>query len=213
MRLFPDNLIKKCMIPDSNGESLSSSLHKECYLGVDIARMGGDDTVLSSFYKDINGNMIMYDLDIPIGQLITATARLIIHKQAQHHYKKIYVDTGGMGVGVFDILLENPLTKKKVVSIDNSHRSIDQEKGKKNPRQAINRKEDLYMNLLKLMEDGVISFLDVPELEQSFRSITYEYSEDRIGRLIITGNYSHIVESIIRAAWATKDKSLKLWAS
>lgn len=211
MRLFSDELIQKCMLQEDDCKTLFHTTSNR-FLGIDLARFGGDETVLSSFYKDGRGTLKMFDLDIPEPQMLTYSARLIIHKHAQYNYRKIYVDTGGMGIGVFDMLLEDPTTKRRVVSIDNSRRSIDKEKGRDSPRLKVNTKEDLYQNLLRLMENGEIFFFDKPELEQSFRSITYEYAEDRSGRLIITGNYSHIVEAIIRAAWAVKDKTLTLWA-
>ena len=44
----------------------------------------------------------------------------------------------------------------------------------------------------------------------SLRSIQYEYIS---GKLRIFGNYAHISEAIIRAAWCMKDKSLNIWVA
>ena len=146
----------------------------------------------------------MFAMEIPEAQKLTDTARLIIHKDKLINHKKIYIDDGGLGVGVFDMLLEDQQTKRKVVSINNKSRSIDNEDGKKRLL-----KDDLYNNLLSLMENGKIQLWDDPRVKQSLRSIQYEIIE---GKLKIYGNYSHIVEALIRAAWCIKDKSLKAFA-
>ena len=70
-------------------------------------------------------------------------------------------------------------------------------------------KEDLYNNLLNLMEKGKIELLKDDEIFLSLRSIQYEYTDD--GRLVISGTYSHITEALIRAAWCMKDKSLNIF--
>ena len=69
-------------------------------------------------------------------------------------------------------------------------------------------KEDLYLNLKNLMEKGLITLFDDPRVKQSLRSIQYDNSE---GSLRIYGNYSHIVEALIRAAWCIKDKTLNMF--
>jgi len=203
MRFFEDDIINKsCSLPEAS--TIVSNF--STFLGVDVARMGGDETVLASLYKK-DDYLKMFDLTIPEGQTLTDTTRLILHKDSQYHYKKIYIDDGGLGIGVFDPLLENPQTKKKVIAINNARRSIDIEKNAKNPRKKVLIKEDLYNNLKNLMENNKIHLFDKPEIKQSLRSIQYENSE---GYLKIYGNYSHIVEAIIRAAWCIKDKSLNI---
>ena len=212
MRFFPDELIKDTLTLSREKVGVGHSISEgDTFLGVDIARMGGDETVLVALEANEDGSMKQVFMEIPEGQRITATARLIIHKDKQHPHKKIYIDTGGMGLGVFDMLMEDSQTKRKTVSIDNSRRRIDKEKGAKNPRLRILLKEDLYNLTLKLMEEKKLRLFDEPEIEQSFRSIQYEYMQG--GKLFIHGNYSHIVEAVIRACLGVKDKHLKLWAS
>jgi len=203
MRFFSDDLIESsCTLQKG------TNLGGDKFLGVDIARMGEDETVLVSVERIKKEMLYMINIEIPEAQKLTDTTRLILHKDKQNNYKKIYIDDGGMGVGVFDPLIENPQTKRKVVAINNARRSIDKEKGKKNPRKKILLKEDLYNNLKNLMENGKIKILDMPEIKQSLRSIQYENSE---GQLKIYGNYSHITEALIRAAWCMKDKSLNIY--
>jgi hypothetical protein len=176
------------------------------FQGIDIARMGGDETVLVSLDRIDRDKLIQFDMEIPDGQLLTDTTRLILHKDKLINHKKIYIDDGGMGVGVYDPLLEHEQTKRKIVAINNAKRS--QDKINDNRRVKALLKEDLYNNLRVLMESGKIKLFDLPEIKQSLRSIQYEIEG---GKLRIYGNYTHITEAIIRAAWCIKDKSLNIY--
>jgi hypothetical protein len=168
--------------------------------------MGGDETVLVSLDRIDRDKLIQFDMEIPDGQLLTDTTRLILHKDKLINHKKIYIDDGGMGVGVYDPLLEHEQTKRKIVAINNAKRS--QDKINDNRRVKALLKEDLYNNLRVLMESGKIKLFDLPEIKQSLRSIQYEIEG---GKLRIYGNYTHITEAIIRAAWCIKDKSLNIY--
>jgi len=214
MRLFTDELLKDRCI-----KRASEIRREECkyYLGVDVARSGGDETVFSIVEKTPDNKLIQKQNIIAVNNMITETAREIIHLNRKWRFAKIYIDTGGMGVGVFDILLEHPETKRHVVSIDNATRPIEDSKlvktsnkvKEKDPKQTSLLKNDLYNNLIVLMEQKIITLLDDPELIQSLRSIQLEYTD--MGNLRITGRYDHCAESLIRAAWCIKDKSLKLY--
>ena len=202
-RFFPDDLIEECC-------KISKAVVDPVFprfQGIDIARMGGDDCVFVTVAK-INDRLIQIDMLITEEQRLTETARLIIHRDKTMNHKKIYIDDGGLGVGVYDILFEDPQTKRKVVGINNARRNIDKEKGQDNFRKRTLMKEDLYNNLKVLMETGGLELFDNPELRQSLRSIQYENGLDG---LKIYGSYTHITEALIRAAWCVKDKSLKLW--
>ena len=79
-------------------------------------------------------------------------------------------------------------------------------------------KEDLYNNLLRLMERREIKLLDDDEIMHSLKSIQFEYigkkdevEEGKEKRLKIFGKDSHITEGLIRAAWSAKDKSLNIY--
>lgn len=206
-RFFPDELIDSaCTLEKKRAQ------RGKLFQGIDVARMGGDETVLLSLDVIDKKNLSQYDLTIPEPQRLTDTTRLIIHKDKTLNHTKIYIDDGGLGVGIFDSLIEHPQTKRKVVAINNSSRNIDVEKTK-SKRQRLERKkplmkEALYLNLKKLMEENRIKLFDDPRIKHSLRSIQMDYSE---GTLKIYGNYSHIVEALIRAAWSIKDKSLNIY--
>lgn len=200
-RFFEDNLIEMCC---------KLKEHKpwgDKFQGIDVARMGGDETVMVSLDRQGRKKLSQFDLTIPDPQSLTDTARLIIHKDKNINHKKIYLDDGGLGVGVFDILREDNQTKRKTVAINNAKRMIDQENNKDRKKPLM--KEALYINLKNLMEKGDIELFDDPRIRHSLRSIQYDNSE---GVLKIYGNYSHIVEALIRAAWCIKDKTLNIMA-
>ena len=175
------------------------------FQGIDIARMGGDETVLLSVDRINRERLVMFDLEIPEGQTLTDTVRLILHKDRAINHKKIYLDDGGMGVGVLDPLLEHPQTKRKVEGLNNAKRVIEIGIDGKERKKAL-LGVDMSINLKNLMENGKIQLFDDPRVRQSLRSMQCDYSD---GALKIYGNYSHIFEALKRAAYCMKDKSLK----
>ena len=210
-QFFPTELIKKCMIlsrqssPDTILTHSSYLPAGDTFLGVDVARMGADETVLASIRRIWDKDLLIQcDMEITERTLLTETVQRIKLANQKWNYKKIYIDDGGMGVGVFDPLLELNETKRKVVAINNSVRSLDN-KEKKYKKLL---KEDLYNNLLYLMEKGKIQLYDDPEIMLSLKSVQAEYDN---GQLKIFGSYTHITEALIRAAWCMKDKSLNIW--
>jgi len=118
--------------------------------------------------------------------------------------KQIFVDDGGMGVGVFDQLLDTEQTRRKTVAINNAARPLTHEEKQK--KKVI--KEDIYNNLLALMERNEIQLLNDAEIFQSLKSVQFEIVN---GRVKYFGNYTHIADGLVRAAWGVKDKSLNIY--
>ena len=202
-RFIPDELINKLCT-----EKPGYKPKHDKFQGIDIARMGGDETVMTSMDRINKKNLIQFDIEIPDGQKLTDTARLIIHKDKAINHKKIYMDDGGLGVGVYDILFEDSQTKRKIVALNNAKRSIDIEPGKDKPRGKRLLGEDMAINFKILAENGKITLFDDPRIRQSLRSMQYDNSE---GTLRIYGSYSHIFEALKRAVWCMKDKSLNIY--
>jgi len=202
IQFFPTDLILSCMKPRELSLTIFSP--GDNFLGVDVARMGEDDSVLASLKRIDKEKLEMIDLEVTSKTLLTETIMRIKNADRKNNYKKIYIDDGGMGVGVFDTLLQDDQTKRKVIAINNSTRNLDN-KDKKRKRLM---KEDLYNNLLWLMERKFIQLWDDTEILVSLKSVQYEYDE---GKLRIFGNYTHIAEALVRAAWCMKDKSLNIW--
>jgi hypothetical protein len=200
-QFFSTELIKKCM----NMISPTATNRADNFLGVDVAGMGEDQTVLFALRRIRREFLEQLSLEVHTRTAIPTVSKIIKYSDARHNYKKIYIDTGGLGVGVFELLREDMKTKRKVVSIDNATKGLDYE-GKRRKKLL---KEDLYVNLKVLMEQGNISLKKNDDTYMSLRSIQYEDLET--GGFKIYGKYSHITEALIRAAWCIKDKALNIW--
>lgn len=200
-QFFSLDLIQYCMkIPSSAFPYLNDD---KKFLGVDVARMGRDDSVL--FSLAMKGD-ILYEIDLEITNKTrtTDTVRTILYADKQHNYRNIFIDDGGIGVGVFDPLLIHEQTKRKVIPINNASRSLDRESKRKKKL----LKEDLYSNLLSLMEQGKIKLKYNQDVIDSLRSVQCEYTPSGMR---IFGNYTHIAEALIRAAWCVKTKGLNIY--
>ena len=210
-QFFPTELITKSMslkddshYPIFTRERESLWQSRNNFLGVDIARMGDDETVLFTLERINRDKLRQLDMSIYTKVPLTETARNIIRADKKYNYKKIYIDDGGLGAGVLDILLEDEQTKRKVIPINNASRPLD----KQGKRKRKLMKEELYTNLLRLMEQGKVELVKDADTLHSLQSIQYEYVDKGIR---IFGRYTHITEALIRAAWSMNDKSLNIW--
>jgi hypothetical protein len=207
-RVFSDEWLKKVCVLKRPSMIDKRFPH---YIGVDIARMGKDDSSFEIIKKVDKQHLYQVESMITSKTLLTETCKKIIELDKLYDFRQIYLDagSGGLGVSVLDFLLDVDSTKRKVVAVNNRDRSYDKDDQKKTKI----LKEDLYNNLLGLGERGEIQLLDDDELILSFKSIQYEWvkSAGNKTRLRIFGNYSHIVEGVIRAAFCVKDKRLNIW--
>jgi len=206
-RFISDELIDQLCIIDPKIQYIPRD---KKYQGIDIARMGGDECPMITFERINKTRLRQIDFEIPEPQTLTDTARLIIHKDKSIKHKKIYMDDGGLGVGVFHILYEDPQTKRKVIGLNNASREIERtiNHGKTKIRKKTLLGVDMAINFKILAEKGKIQLFDLPEIRHSLRSIQYDNSE---GVLRIYGNYDHIFEALKRAAHCMKDKTLNIY--
>jgi hypothetical protein len=203
-QVFDDELIKKCMQLKRRGTIM---YNRDYYLGVDIARMGDDDTTFEIIDRTNRENLEHVENLITKRTLLTDTFNRIIELNRIYKFKQIFIDDGGLGVGVFDMLLTHPETSRKVIAINNSYRPLT--KDEKQKKRTL--KEDIYNNLLMLMERDAIKLLDDAEIFQSLKSVQFEIDEK--SKIKYFGNYTHIVDGLVRAAWCAKDKSLNIWVT
>lgn len=204
-QLIPDALIRSCMTMKKPKASYQTPVlvHGDLFLGVDIAAQGRDQTVLFSVSR-VEKKLRQIEMQITTKTRLTDTIRAILSADSRFDYKKIYCDSGGLGTGVTHPLLEHEQVRRKVVEINNASRDVEYD-GTKSKRLL---KIDLYANLLRLMEQHKIQFFKDPEIMLSLKSVQ---CVEEGGRTKIFGNYTHIAEAIIRAAWCMKEKSLNLW--
>ena len=205
---FDDDLIQSCMVLKRRMEIIPERKH---YLGCDIAGMGKDEGTYEIMDKIDSTTYEHVEHLITKKTRTTQTVQTIIGLNRLYNFKKEYIDSGGgLGTGICDQLRINEENKRKVVEINNASRPYDIDRSGKENKEKRKKilKEDLYNNLLVMMENKEIKLLTDPEIFVSLKSVQYEIHE---GRLKIFGRYTHIAEGLIRAAWCKKDKSLNIY--
>lgn len=169
------------------------------FLGVDPARYGRSYAafVVSELTKDRKKIRLIHIETLKKSSLKELREK-IKELDKKFNFKKIYVDDGGFGGGLIDLLEDE--FKKRLRPLNNKAKSKD---GKRI------FKEDLYSNLLKLMESEEIEFINNKELIRGLEEV--DVIEESNDDYKIKG--SDVSEAAIRAAWAWKEKSLKLFAA
>lgn len=203
-QLFPDELIKRSCTLKRRGSVYPN--RKYC-MGMDVGGLGEDP----STYEIID-----YTKEGLVHVESQTTEKTFIHEvvekaktlDKQYNFKKIHIDDGGLGFGVFSYLLKD--VGRKVIPINNASRALDREESGQRKRIL---KEDLYMNLLSLLERGELKLLDDDEIFASLKSVQREYIREAGKKTVckIYGNNTHIVEGLTRAAWIVQDKGLNIW--
>jgi hypothetical protein len=206
MQFFSDEIILKVMTGKRRSKIYNGLSY---YLGVDLARMGDDQSTFEIVELTRDKKLIHIENQTTERTLLSQSTKHILELNRLYNFQKIFIDEEGIGVGVYDHLLDKEDTKRKIIPINNSKRVLDSKD--KNKTRLL--KEDLYNNLLGLMEREDIQLLDDPEIFQSLKSVQYEYTSDKKGKphLKIFGNYTHITEGLIRAAWCIKYKVNDIW--
>lgn len=196
-RLFDDDLIKDiCTLRKLDEIKIGTT-----YLGVDVAGFGKDENAFCVLQRLKDKNIRQLDQVIEKRRYTTETTNTILRLNLINQFRRIGVDDGGLGFGVFSELMNIDATKRKTEALNNASRVFNQDEKTKKLL-----KEEMYFNLLSLMEQKKIKLLNMDELKASLASIQYDEGK-------IFGSYSHITESIIRAAWlAEKDKHLNIFA-
>jgi hypothetical protein len=201
-QVFPDTLIAKCLNVQREN-TIDSNADYIC--GVDPAGLGEDEGDIVILKNLPDGDMKQIDNIITKKLLTTETTTRILELNRRYNFKKIFVDDGGVGFGVFSELKTADETRYITEALNNSSRSLDimDEDVKKIA------KYDYVINLLTMMERGNIGILDDPEIRESLKSYRFEY-EKNTKKLLIQSNYNHPVEALMRAAWYYQSKGLNL---
>lgn len=208
-RYFSDKLIYDCCVLKRPHEIQKGQKY---YLGVDIARLGEDESTFEVLLRVNRELFIQVESIVTVKTDTTQTQDKIQALDDIYNFKAIWIDagSGSLGVGVLDNLQRKYKCGSKVEAVDNKERQLDKY-GKKTRKML---KEDLYDNLRAMMEQGRVKLLDDEEIIESLQSVKYEYlhEEGETTKIKITGTYTHITEGLIRAAVAGMDKRLDLWA-
>lgn len=205
-QFFQTNLIKKCMTLIEWSKKEDYKKEARYYLGVDIARYGGDENafVVCELLKDRLRIVRCFTTD---RISTTDTIGRIKAIEGLFNFNKIFLDDSGIGGSVTDILIEN--LGRKVMGLNNASKRFEIQ-GEEKKRGIL--KEDLYSNALMLMETGRLDLISDLSLLRSLKSITYEYTSSKNFRNIqIYGDYSHLTEAMVRACWCIKERGLDIY--
>lgn len=198
-QFFPSVLIKKA---STIKHAEKPQPGKKYYLGVDFARYGGDENAF--VISEVIGKKVRVIWADTSQRVSTIDPiNFIIKLNKEWNFKKIYVDSGGLGQAILDMLLLK--LGKKVEGLNNASRPVDYDE---THRKKI-FKEDLYSNSLLLFENFDIEMLYHPRLISSLKSITFEYTDNE--RVKIKGKGSHLCEAFVRANWGVKDQPKELF--
>lgn len=207
-QFFSDDLIRETCVLKRTPKSVKGVY----FMGCDIARMGDDEGTIEIIDRQDREHLVHCESIVTKKKLTTETEKNIIDADKIWNCNNIYLDAGAgtLGVSVYDHLFDY-FNKRKIIAINNRAVSDNLDRDKNNKFKLL--KEDLYNNLLYLMEAGKIKLLDDDEVLMSLKSVQYEYLTiaGKGTRLRIFGNYTHIVEGLIRAVWCVKDKKLDIW--
>ena len=198
---FEDKLIQSCMT-----EQRPNTIDKnQTYLlGVDIARMGDDQSTFQVFKLTEKGHLYQVENQETSKTTLPQTFEHIKQLHALYDFSKIFIDSVGIGVGVYDWLKHDDDTKRQTVAIDNSKQEMDEGGTRKLVKHL------KYSHVKMLMETGKVHLLDDSNIFQSFKSTQFAYTNDNLGvrHLKIFGNYTHICEGAANAIWGEKSKHL-----
>ena len=203
-QFFPDKLIREVCCLKRRPAIVRGGVY---YLGCDVARMDRDEFTYEVILKLSDSNSQHVESIVTKGVALTESARRIMELNKLYDFKYEFIDSGGMGIAVCDMLRESSADKYKVVEVNNASRSYEM-MSKDHKTHII--KEDLYNNLKSLLQQGRLKLLDDDELKASLKSIQAEH-DPQTGRMKIWGSYSHIAEGLIRAAWGLHERSQGMW--
>jgi hypothetical protein len=198
---FEDNLITGCMTEERPGTIKKDATY---FLGVDVARMGEDESTFE-IYELREDHLFQVENQITKKTTLPQTFERIKSLHRLYDFSKIFIDSGGLGVGVFDWLMFDDDTKYITEAIDNSKQIMSQDGRTRKMQKTLK-----YSHFKMLMETGKVHLLKDSNIFQSFKSVQFAYTNDSLGNrhLKIFGNYTHIAEGSTNAGWGEKSKHL-----
>jgi len=207
LSFFPEELIDK--VCTAYKDTIDHNY--KFFLGVDVGGLG-DDCSTFEIVKKVNKELIVQqDSIITRRTYTTDTIKKIRDLEEDYKFRKIGIDNGGIGAGVFHSLLFEDSIKRKILGLNNASKDLNRDGTKR----ATLIKEDMYMLLRALMEQGKVRLLNDEKVKHSLMSMQQEIVESADGkkRLRIFGSDSHICEGLVRACWIAKqDKTLNIYA-
>lgn len=175
--LFEAEVIEKCI----DNDAISQDTSGRCFLGVDLARHGEDESVYVSI--DMEGNVFSIQSDAE-SDLHEAIGH-IKHLHNEFNYDRIYIDETALGGGVVDVL-KNDLNSYTVNGITFSNK----------------KKRSLYKTLQTKMEGREVRLPDNSTLKKQLLDLEYEFTTN--GKLKIEhpdGGHDDYTDALSLAVW------------
>ena len=146
-QFFPTKLIKERMTFVSWDWAVDRVPGARYYLGLDLARYGGDE--VAYVVVEESGNVLKAVKTLTRERVSTTdTVGEAVVLDEKWRFNRIFVDSGGLGGPVLDFL-QARLGKRRVVGLDNSSKAVSVQ-GEEKRHKIL--KEDLYANCLQLLE-------------------------------------------------------------
>ena len=205
-QFFNSDLLKKAMTFTDWNKADDYMKEARYYLGVDFAGYGGDENAF------VICQMLGSKLKIVkcfTTERISATDTIgrIVTIDGEYKFSKIFIDDGGIGSPIGDLLTEK--LGRKIFRLNNASKRIAVQ-GEEKKKGIL--KEDLYSNTLMLLETGKLELINDLNLLKSMKGITFEYrSESNDRKVKIWGKGSHLTEGLIRACWCLKERGLSIF--
>lgn len=201
---FEDELLNRVMTLGSN-----PNMPGERFLGVDLARFGGDEIAFVVVTKS-GGKCYMTHFEAHKLKPTDWSVEKVLELDRIFNFQKIGLDVGAgtIGVAVWDYLMKSSI-RHKCVAMNNREIVVDRLKEKKQRLM----KEDYYENLKAMMEHGEIQLINDDQVRLSLKSVQWEIvkEDDAASRIRIFGLYTHITEALHRAAYLAKAKNSNSW--
>jgi hypothetical protein len=179
------------------------------YLGVDVARYGGDENafvICELTHLGSSDSLKIVKCFTTERVSTTDSIGRILELDRTFDFGRIFIDDAGLGGAVTDILEEK--LGRKVVGLNNASKRLEIQ-GEEKKKGIL--KEDLYSNALVLLENKKLELISDPALLRSLKSVTFEYTADHQNRVKIWGDYTHLAEGLVRACWCVKERGLNLY--
>ena len=203
MQFFPDDMIRVNQILE-RPEHIDPN--KTYFAGQDIARLGEDETTTEIGYL-VKDEIYQVENIVTKHSYLTETFKQNREINRIYNLNKFFIDDEGIGIGVFDMMMDDDDLKHITIGINNSKKVIDSDGTEKGIL-----KTELYYNLRSMLESRKMHLLRDDSIFNSLKSVQYEYSLDVKGNPVIRifGQNTHIAEGLIRLAQAIKYKQLNI---
>lgn len=149
---LPSAIVKPCVVSD-----ITRTTDTDAYLGVDVARKGGDRTVYTGI--DQSGNVFL--LEAEDTSTVSGVVGRIKALDEQHGFSGILIDENAVGGGVVDFSNEAPGVGRKTIPVTFSTKT----------------KQAMYRGLKNAFESGTLQIPNHRRLIHELKSLEFDFTQ------------------------------------